>query len=39
MHRANGALAAAILALAAFGVLVAVRVLRWGWVIDARVAP
>ncbi|MDA8201815.1 MAG: ABC transporter permease [Chloroflexi bacterium] len=31
--------AAAILALAAFGVLVAVRVLRWGWVIDARVAP
>jgi len=29
--------AAAILAVAAFGVLVAVRVLRWGWVLDARV--
>ena len=29
--------AAAILTLAAFGVLVAVRVLRWGWVLDARV--
>ena len=29
--------AAAILAIAAFGVLVAVRVLRWGWVLDARV--
>ncbi len=30
--------AAAILALAAFCVLVAVRVLRWGWALDARVA-
>jgi len=29
--------AAAILVVAAFGVLVAVRVLRWGWVLDARV--
>ncbi len=29
--------AAAILAVAAFGVLVAVRLLRWGWVLDARV--
>ena len=28
--------AAAILVLAAFGVLVAVRVLRWGWIMDAR---
>jgi molybdate transport system permease protein len=30
--------AAALLALAAFAVLVAVRVLHWGWAMDARVA-
>ncbi len=28
--------AAAILVLAAFGVLIAVRVFRWGWILDAR---